>query len=427
MARAPKAPTAASLKRVTPENLARLGPDRLAEILADVASSRPELKRRLRMELAAEQGADHLLVEIDRRLASLETSRSRVSWRKRASFVTDLDVLRGLIAERLAGLDPAAALERLWAFMDLARRLGMRVRDRDGRLGDTFLRAASDIGALVGRAEEAAAAGALADAVARSPVSWTDWLPLVLERAPPSLAGATLVRLRSRADLSASAVGVLRRLADAAGDIEAFQASFTPQALKTPQIAAEVARRLLQAGQVEAAGELLRASAPALPKARGLLGKPKPPEPDFDWESAWIDYLERSGRGEEAQAVRWASFERTLSAERARGFTSRLADFDDVEAEGRAFAYASGHADLDRALGFLIDWPALAEAARLIQARADELQPPPDKAEAWAARLRPRQPAAAALLLRKSAAAAFRRRDFSTCDRLTKEADLIEA
>jgi hypothetical protein len=31
------------------------------------------------------------------------------------------------------------------------------------------------------------------------------------------------------------------------------------------------------------------------------------------------------------------SFERTLAVERVKDFTSRLADFADVEAEGRAF------------------------------------------------------------------------------------------
>jgi len=55
-----KRPTVASLKKVSPENLAALGVERLADILMAAAEARPELKRRLRMELAAEQGADHL-------------------------------------------------------------------------------------------------------------------------------------------------------------------------------------------------------------------------------------------------------------------------------------------------------------------------------------------------------------------------------
>jgi len=149
-------------------------------------------------------------------------------------------------------------------------------------------------------------------------------------------------------------------------------------------------------------------------------------EPDFDWESALIDYLDAAGEGEAAQQARWASFERTLSAERARAFTRRLPDFEDVEAENRAFDHAARHPDAQRGLQFLMEWPALPEAATMIEARADELRVSDQQAELWAGRLRPRQPRAAHTLLRKAAAAAFRRRDFATCDRLTQEADTIE-
>jgi hypothetical protein len=170
---------------------------------------------------------------------------------------------------------------------------------------------------------------------------------------------------------------------------------------------------------------MLASAGPA--KAKSWLGvKGRDAEPDFDWESVWIDYLDRSGQADAAQAARWASFERTLSADRARDFTSRLTDFQDVEAEARAFAYAASHPDFQRALAFLIAWPALAEAGRLIIARPDDIEVPDDQAELWAAMLRRRQPAAAHLLLRKAAAAAFRRRDFAICDRLTQEADAIE-
>jgi hypothetical protein len=162
---------------------------------------------------------------------------------------------------------------------------------------------------------------------------------------------------------------------------------------------------------------VLRAAAPQ----RGLRGRS--PRPDYDWESLWIDYLDRVGRTEEAQAVRWQSFERTLSAERAKAFISRLSDFDDVEAEARAFAVASDHADLETALCFLMEWPALPEASRMIERRSEEIQLPAEAAERCAAKLRRRYPKAAHLLLRKAAAAACRRRDFKRCDRLTAEAE----
>jgi hypothetical protein len=373
------------------------------------------------MELAAEQGAEHLIVEIDRRLGSLATSKSKVSWRQRPTFVRDLDVLRALIAERLASLDPAAALSRMWPFMDVARRVGLRVRDRDGTLAAVFDQAAGDIGALIGEAQDERTVEALVAALAANPGPWAQWLPAVLRQASPKLAGAALRRISGREGATPGWMAVIRELADAAGEVDAFAATYTPAALRTPAVAALVAQRLLAAGRVDEAGRMLQAAAPV----KGKLWSGKGAEPDFAWETAWIDYLERSGQGEAAQTARWASFERTLSVERAREFTRRLKDFDDVEAEGRAFELAAAHGDAGRGLKFLMDWPALPEAAAMIQARADELDVADEPAQAWAAKLRQRYPAAAHLLLRKAAAAAFKRRDFATCDRLTHEADSI--
>lgn len=409
-----KTPTVASLKKVTPENLVRLGPERLAEILVAAAQTKPELKRRLRMELAAEQGPDHLVVEIDKRLASLETSRSKVSWRQRPTFVRDLDFLRVLIADKLAGLDPAMALDRLWPFMDVARRVGGRVKDKHGELAAVFDRAAGDLGRLVVGQEGERTAQALAEAIVRNPYGWTEWLPTVLESAQPALAAAALRRVADKPDATAAWMPAVRALADAAGDVDAFRSTFTAAALKTPSVAAEIAGRLLGAGKLAEAGRLLKAAGPG-----------KTAEPDYEWETVWIDYLDQMGDSGAAQAARWSSFERTLSADRAKAFTTRLGDFDDVEAEGRAFDHAARHADVRKGLEFLMNWPALPEAARMIQARADDIQVSAEQAEAWAGKLRVRYPAAAELLLRKAAAAAFCRREFATSDRLTREADTL--
>ncbi len=417
-----KRPTVASLKKVTAENLAALGADRLAEILAAFADTRPELKRRLRMELAAEQGAEHLTPEIDKRLASLTTSRSKVSWRQRPSFVKELDGLRQLISARLAGLEPAAALDRMWLFMTLSRQVGRRVRDRDGELAAVFLRAAGDIGDLIARTASAPnAAQGLAEAVGADPVDWAAWLPAVLERAPPALATTTLELISEAPSASPGLILVIRDLADAAGNVDAYRATFTAQDLRSPRNAAEIARRLMAADRSPEAGELLEAAR----AAQARPGRPEAVEPDFEWETAWIEYLEQSGKTAAAQDLRWASFERTLSVDRARAFTSRLKDFEDVEAEGRAFALAARHGDFQRGLRFLMAWPALPEAARMIEERFEEVRVSDAEAELWAAKLRGRQPVAAGVLLRKAAAAALRRRDYKTCDRLTQEADAL--
>lgn len=182
-----KPPTVASLKKVTAENLSRLGAERLAEILVSVAGSRPELKRRLRMELAADQGAEHLLREIDKRLVSLATSRSRVLWRQRPAFIGEVDGLRGLISQRLANLEPAVALDHMWRFMEVSRTVGSRIKDRDNELAAVFLRAAGDIGVLIGGADDTRHLSQLVEAMVRDTRLWAEWLPATLATSSTAL------------------------------------------------------------------------------------------------------------------------------------------------------------------------------------------------------------------------------------------------
>ena len=120
MARRP----ATAKKALSEANLAALGADRLAAVLMETAG--PGLKRRLRLELAAAAGPPDLAFELDKRLAALEASRARVSWRKRPELITELQMLRRMIVERLADMEPTLALDRLVAWFDLYPSLGRR-------------------------------------------------------------------------------------------------------------------------------------------------------------------------------------------------------------------------------------------------------------------------------------------------------------
>jgi hypothetical protein len=307
--------------------------------------------------------------------------------------------------------------------MAAGRRLNLRLSDRHGELAAVFRQAAADLGGLLADAAPHDGGAVLAAALANDPQGWSAWLPALLEHAPSGVAAAALRQISERRDADGAWIPLIRRLADVAGEVDAFRATFSDAALKQPSIAAEVARRLLAVGRVAEAGRLLQGvrpgASPGAPRGRAT------PDVDFDWETVWIDYLETSGQLEAAQAARWASFERTLAPARAKAFTARLRDFDDVEAEQRAFAYAAAHPDFARGLLLLMEWPALAEAARMIDARSDEVDVTPEQAETWAAQLRARYPAAASRLLRSAAAAAFRRRELKTCHRLTDQADAI--
>ena len=57
----------ASKKTVTLDNLVALGPERLAAILVELANDDAEIKRRLRLELAAQAGDDTIATEIKAR------------------------------------------------------------------------------------------------------------------------------------------------------------------------------------------------------------------------------------------------------------------------------------------------------------------------------------------------------------------------
>lgn len=246
-------PQRPSTKKLTAENLVGLGAERLADILVGVAETRPDLKRRLRMELAAEQGPAPLAAEIDRRLASFETSRGQVTWRQRPAFLRDLDALRGLISDRLAPLDGGAAVERLWRFMDTARQVGSRYRERGGELDAIFLRAAGNLGRLLANAAAGAAAAALVDHLAKDPSGWKSWLPDFLADAPASLAVEALRFMSERRGAVPGWTSLIRQLADAGADVEAYRATYTEGALKTPSVAAQIGRRFLAAGRTDEA------------------------------------------------------------------------------------------------------------------------------------------------------------------------------
>jgi hypothetical protein len=138
----------ASKQTVTLHNLAALGPERLAAILVDLAEADPEIKRRLRLELAAQVGGDSIAAEIGKRITTLRKGRSFVDWQKRRDFVKDLDLQRRMIVDRVAQTRADLALDLMWRFMDLAEPVINRVDDSNGSVGDVFQSACEDLGAI---------------------------------------------------------------------------------------------------------------------------------------------------------------------------------------------------------------------------------------------------------------------------------------
>ena len=179
-------------------------------------------------------------------------------------------------------------------------------------------------------------------------------------------------------------------IADARGDADGFIAQLDAKARRVPAVAAAIAHRLLRAGRAEEA----LAALDAAETSRWL-------EPSPEWHAARLEALEAVGRGEEAQALRWARFEAALSEEDLRAHLKRLPDFDDLQAEERAMERVARHPDALAALAFLVRWPAPDRAAALMLKREREI----DGDAYWvltpaAEALAERHPPAATLCLR---------------------------
>ena len=182
----------------------------------------------------------------------------------------------------------------------------------------------------------------------------------------------------------------LKDIAGAMGDVDAFIAQYDPATRKVPKIAAEIVARLLAAGRAA--------------DALGFIGQAEVDNSHWvphEWQDARIEVLEALDCKDEAQVFRWACFERDLSPDYLRGFLKRLPDFEDIEAEERAMAFAMAYPASLKALQFLIHWPALHRASQLVQQRFTELDGNHYKILTPAAEaLSARHPLAATLALR---------------------------
>jgi hypothetical protein len=373
----------ASKTALNAKNLEALGATRLAELLIEMSKGNREAQRRLRLELARAAGPSDLAAVIRKSLAAIAQDYDLIERRQRKAFLADLETQRSAIVEKVAKTDPAEALDLLQRFMTLAGSAVERCEDRSGGVIDVFHDACYDLG------EVAVMAGTdpkeLADYVFRARLDngYGEYDPLI-DAMIPALGPTGLEHLKQRfldhaefmakkpephaanargQDMDDSTIQrALQEIADAQGDVDAYIEQYSDGAKTMPVIAAQIARRLLAAGRTDEAWEAVNAVDDA---RRG--------EPPFDWEQTRVDVLEALGRNVEAQAFRLDCFRRSLQTEHLKAYLKRLEDFEDVQAEEDALAYALGYGNVHRALAFLVSWPAPDHAAELVLSRADEL------------------------------------------------------
>ncbi|MGI3778749.1 MAG: DUF6880 family protein [Janthinobacterium lividum] len=384
-------------KALNAANLESLGAPRLAALLLEAVAGNAAAQRRLRLELAGTAGSVDVARQVAKRLAAIATARSFVDWRKTKPLAAELDVQRRAIRDLVAPADPREAFELAWRLAACARPVLARSSDGTGRLAALFRDAVLDLGPLARSARpdpSALAQRALQAIRADGLAAWEDLVPaLAPALGPPGLAtlrilaeswlaepaptppeherravgwnpvtGAILAADVAASQRRRAARAILQQVADATGDVDAFIALHDPESRKTPPTAAAIARRLLAASRPDEALAVIEA-------ARLPPGQRPPP----DLAQVRLDALDALGRPDEAQALRWQHFAATLDPAPLREHLRRLPDFEDFDAEQRAMAHALAHRDTPHALAFLLAWPDLASAARLVLARAAKL------------------------------------------------------
>ncbi|MBB4287593.1 DUF6880 family protein [Roseospira goensis] len=386
-----------SKKTLNAQNLEALGAEKLAELLLEVTTGNAAAKRRLRLALADALGPAEVAREVRKRLGEIARGRRFIEWSETRAMAADLESHRVTIVDKVGGSDPVTALDLTWRFLDLGNAVYARCDDSSGVIADVFRTACGDLGRLATAAgvEPVALADRTYDALCGNDYGLTDNLIPVLA---PALGRKGLEHLKGRivalsntpvprpADKDRVRIGwsshtgaiyedemaersrqgtvryALQAIADAQGDVDAFIAQYDPKVRKVPQIAAEIAQRLIAADRAD---EALRLLDNANTSRTGW--------PSFDWDDARIAALEALDRPDDAQAARWTVFERSLSSTHLRDYLSRLPDFEDLEAEEKALDYAERVTGVHEALWFLVHWPALDRAARLVLARASDL------------------------------------------------------
>lgn len=385
----------ASNKTLNATNLTALGAARLAELLVEVSTGNDAIKRRLRLELAGAQSPGEVAKEVRKRLSAIARSRSFIDWQNRKALVGDLETQRRAIVDQVAKTDLAEALELLWRFTALANSVFERCDDSSGTVIGIFHTACRDLGEIAQAAQVApeiladrafnalnendygqydGLIGMLSPALGATGLEQLKERFLELAKAPmerpkdkdrkvigwgtggPLYADETAARQRESTIRLA-----LQEIADAQGDVDGFIAQQSDKAKSVPRVAAE--RRLLAAGRCKEAWGAINAVA----------HENRPSWIPFEWEEVRLEVMEGLGRKVDAQAFRWQCFERTLNSDHLRAYLKRLPDFEEIEAEERAMSYALGFPNVQQALAFLVLWPSLDNAAKLVFQRAAKL------------------------------------------------------
>lgn len=361
------------------DKLKDLGTDKLAQLVLEETERNAGFRRQVKAALAGKTGPEAIAKLIDRRLSGLERAKSFIDWDKARAFRDDLRSLTDTITSELGTASPALAVDRLLRFLATHEQVFERVDDSSGSVQDVYYQAISDAGDLVAKLSSAEADLLPDKIMAALGESSHGYLADLTRAVAPHLPQDTLTRWD--ADLKAAITE--RKAAEAKLKSDGWHYSMTSQWSEMRQsiatargdldllIALEAKKQAHMKDTLGIAAKLLEAGRTA--EALDWVRKPDQrtygePEDGLSPDRVSLEarILEAMDDGPAAQALRWRCFEARLSVEVLREYLKNLPDFEDMEAEGKAYAIALNHVDPEAALQFFLAWPRPDLAAQVI-------------------------------------------------------------
>ena len=361
------------------DKLKDLGTDKLAQLVLEEAERNAGFRRQVKAALAGKSGPEAIAKLIDRRLSGLARAKSFIEWDKARAFAVDLRSLTDTITSELAPDAPALAIDRLLRFIATHEQVFERVDDSSGRVQDVYYQAIHATGDLAGSLPVPEADTLPEKIMTALGESTHGYLADVTEAVAPHLPQDTLARWDSDLNdaiaerqteeaahklngwfysMTSQWAGMRQILASSRGDLDlviALELKKKPHMQDTLAITAQ----LLETGRTAEALEWVRK-----PGRRTFGETDEGLAPERVSLEARI--LDATSDRSAAQALRWRCFEARLSADILREYLKLLPDFEDIEAEDRAHAFALEKAKPEEALQFFLDWPRLDLAAKLV-------------------------------------------------------------
>lgn len=404
--------------------VAGLGADRLARILVDHAVHDPGLEQALRPALAVNASDAELARILAGEVDTIGARRSRWSDSDEQDLAHGIDRIRAAVTRDLLPRAARAAADLLLRLIRLHPAITAQMRDSDGVVGSAVEDVVADFGLACAALPVADRRRLPAEVAVLLLADDTGVCRRLIRACKGGLGPKELAELDRLFRAGLEGVGPaggaqhrgtclqgLAEVADLRGDVDAF-IEVQELAGVGDRAVMPVAERLVGAGHLDEALQKLEQATGGEHRSSGL-------------DDLRIEMLDRLGRVDDAQAVRWGVFLRMLSGTMLDAYLERVPAERRSGVMEKAVAAAREHRDAYAALS-LLSKLAPDAAAELVGRRLQELSG--DVAivlRSASERLAVSHPLAAVLLCRRMVDAALTRARTQTYDRVVQ--DLLAA